>query len=35
MVEQLDAGIVVFNMNRAKYRNALSRQLIDQFETAI
>lgn len=31
----LDNGIVMFHMNRAKTRNALSKQLIDEFQDAI
>jgi hypothetical protein len=31
LVEKLDNGVVIFNMNRAKTRNALSKTLIDQF----
>jgi methylglutaconyl-CoA hydratase len=34
IVEKLDNGIVVFNMNREKSRNALSRLLVNQFEEA-
>jgi hypothetical protein len=30
-VEKLESGVVMFNMNRAKTRNALSKTLIDQF----
>lgn len=33
--QQLDNGIVMFQMNRAKTRNALSKQLIDEFQEAI
>jgi 1,4-dihydroxy-2-naphthoyl-CoA synthase len=33
--QQLDNGIVMFHMNRPKTRNALSKQLIDEFQDAI
>lgn len=35
LVEKLDNGLVVFNLNREKSRNALSRLLVTQMEEAI
>jgi len=35
LVEKLDHGLVVFNLNREKSRNALSRLLVTQLEEAI
>lgn len=35
LVEKLENGVVVFNLNREKQRNALSRLLVNQFEEAI
>lgn len=35
LVEKLENGLVVFNMNREKSRNALSRLLVKQMEEAI
>jgi enoyl-CoA hydratase/carnithine racemase len=35
LVDKLDHGLVVFNLNREKSRNALSRLLVTQLEEAI
>ena len=35
LVEKLDNGLVVFNLNREKSRNALSRLMVNQLEEAI
>lgn len=35
IVDKLDNGLVVFNLNREKARNALSRLLVTQLEEAI
>ena len=35
LVEKLDNGLVIFNLNREKSRNALSRLLVTQLEDAI
>jgi methylglutaconyl-CoA hydratase len=35
IVDKLDNGLVVFNLNREKARNALSRLMVTQLEEAI
>ena len=35
IVEKLDNGLVIFNLNREKSRNALSKLMITQLEEAI